>query len=176
MSYHELEHLIQDGDIIFVRSKGTFLHNIITYFTTAPQIHCGIAFWIEMHGKRHLLMLETNGGARRRLISVRNYKECDIDVLEAPVKWEEIAHIALDHLGDDREYGWIEAIYVGITETVERVFGVRLPKYSFDSEICSKLVADIIKLESTEMSPAKLYDKLRQLGIKRKLKIRRSIS
>lgn len=172
MTYSEFEQNIQDGDIVFVRSRETFLDKLIVFFTKAAQVHVGIAFWVDIHGIKHLMFMDAQGGGRRKLVSLSYYSENDMDVLIAPYKWEDVVGPALDNLGKI-QYGFLEAAYVGISELFERKLNFILPKLDFgDSEICSKYIAELAGLTHIHVSPAKLYRELRKNGIPIRIKKR----
>jgi hypothetical protein len=170
-TYEEVANYIKDGDIVFVRNRGTFVHWLISLFTKAPQVHVGIAFWVDIHTVKHLMVIDANGGQRRKLVSLSHYKDHEMDILRAPYDWEKVVHYALEHLGE-KEYSWIEAAYIGISEMAERTINFHLPELDFGSEICSKFVAELVGLDQHRVSPAKLYRMLRMRGIQVRVKVR----
>jgi hypothetical protein len=161
-SYERMRSRIRSGDVVFIRSKGKALHTIISFFTNAPQIHVGIAFWMEVYGVKHLMIVEANGFTQRRIVNLSAYRDHDMDIICAPVEWESIVHLALDQIGKVK-YGWNAAIYIGVSELCESLFKFRLPPMEFEiSEICSKYVAELIGHEESNVSPARLYKALRE--------------
>lgn len=171
-SYERLHDRIQDGDIIFVRSGGEFIHNIISFFTESPHIHVGIAFWMTIHNTRQLMIVEANGFTCRRILNLSEYKHYDMDVISTGLEWMDVSTKALKDIGYIN-YGWFHACYIGISEFFERVFNRMLPRLEFtDDEICSKFVADCIGYAGNTVSPSRLYTELIKLGYKRTLTIR----
>ena len=172
LSYEEARIQIESGDVVFIHgSKFRPLQYITMYFTDSPFAHVGLAFWmLTEKGDKRLMMVEAQGGARRRIINMSSYRDRKIDVVRAPCPWNEISDQALARLGK-AHYGWIDAIYVGIREKLARY--IRLPTTHFSGEICSEYIARILKLPKVHISPQRLYDELHKLGFEIKLKVRR---
>lgn len=173
-TYEKCESHIQDGDLVFILSDGTFVHSLIEFFTQSPQIHVGVACWVTIHNTKHLLVFDTNGGTRRRVLSLSHFKDHNMDIVAAPVAWEDMVERVVEHLGH-REYSWLQAAYIGVLEIIERFFFIRLPSLDFgsESEVCSKFIAEIVQLDQTEVSPAALFKLLMENGVKIRAEIRK---
>jgi len=171
MSYEEARSHIQDGDIVFIHNKNTIPAKIVRTFTRSEYSHVGFAFWVEAAGKRRLMMVEAQGSARRRIVNMSFYREVEMDVLSAKEDWNQIGSLALSKLGLVK-YGWGEAAYVGLRETLLKVFNVRIPRKDFPGEICSEYVARNLKLKDIHISPQLLWEQMLTVGYKERLKIR----
>ena len=98
VSYEEARNQIQDGDIIFVRNKQTLSARVVRTFTRSLYSHVGFAFWVEAAGKRRLMMVEAQGGARRRIVNMSYYRENELDIIAAQDDWNDIGSNALTNL------------------------------------------------------------------------------
>lgn len=172
-TYDQCEPYIEDGDIVFIRSTGSFIHRLIHFFTQSPHVHVGVACWVTIKDVKILLIFDTNGGTRRRVLSLSHFRDHDMDVIVAPTDWNEMVCGALDRLGH-REYSWLQAAYIGMCELIEKFCFIKLPMLDFgdDSEVCSKFIAELIQLEHTNVSPACLYKMLLNNGSKKRAEIR----
>jgi hypothetical protein len=169
--YDELKHDIQNGDIAFIRGHHPLLHRLIAFFTGNDLFHVGFVFWIEVEDQKFLMMLDVNGGTKRRLLSLSHYKDYDMDVIAAPKEWSEIAQEALNGIGK-KDYSLVQAAYVGISERMYKMIGFNLPNVEFASEICSHVVAELLGYKDVNISPAKLYEQLLKAGHELRLTIR----
>ena len=158
-SYEEARKLIQSGDVVFVRNKKGFVASVIRFFTRSKYSHVGFAFWVEIEGTPRLLMLEAQGGAKRRIVNISFYKEEKLDIIAAPKPWRDIAPTAMENLGQVA-YGWLEAGYVGIREALMKGPGWTLPYKDMPGEICSEFVARMLGMEQTHVSPQLLWEML----------------
>jgi len=171
MTYKDARKTIQDGDIVFVRNKNTVSAKVVRVFTRSLYSHVGFAFWIEAAGKRRLMMVEAQGGAKRRIVNMSYYRENELDIIQAKEDWNIIGDQALSQLGLV-SYGWGEAAYVGLRETLLKVFNVQIPRKDFPGEICSEYVARILKLKKQHISPQLLCEELLGMGYKERVQIR----
>jgi len=77
---------------------------------------------------------------------------------------------ALERLGKEK-YGWLEAIYIGIRERLQKY--IVLPQTNFSGEICSEFVAKVFDLSQVHISPGKLYNVLIETNSELKVQIRK---
>ncbi len=172
-SYEEARTDVQDGDVVFVHgSKFRPLQYIVMYFTDSPFAHVGLAFWVTLEGgERRLMMVEAQGGSRRRMINMSTYRDRNIDVIKAPRPWEEISQEALDRerLGRSK-YGWFDAVYIGLREKLSRY--IRLPVTHFSGEICSEFVARLQEMPKVRVSPQRLWEEFLCEGEQVRLRVR----
>lgn len=171
LEYNEARERIEDGDIIFVSSK-SFLGWFVRTFTFSNYTHVAIAFWAMVGARRRLFLVEAQGGSRRRIVNMSFYNKDKIDVITAPIDWNVYADKATSSLGKVR-YGWLDAIYVGIRESLMRTTKfIRLPRYTLTGEICSEFVARMLELPEKQVSPQLLYEQLEKDGHTLKFKVR----
>ncbi len=161
MDYEIIRRQVKDGDLIFLKvDKGNLLSRTTAWFTRSPYTHTAFVFWY----KTRLMLVEstTHGGIRIVLASV--YRHRDLDMLPAPVPWQEIEESALSRSGT-AEYGWLSAAYIGIREFLFTHFEVVLPVDRRNrNKACSEFVAEVLGLEDVDISPGKLYQVLRMKG------------
>jgi hypothetical protein len=145
--YEELRRLVQDGDLVAVRSAKSLLGKATQWATRSPYTHTAIALWLdhepgsvlEMNGSR-LLIAEMNG-AGNVLIPLSQYADAEFDVFRAPVPGWKVRLAALELLGRKIGYGWAECFYVALN----RVFGVPFPEQPSGDEQCAMLSAEIYR-------------------------------
>ena len=162
-SFRNAQPTIRDGDLIFVRNKNAWFSKIIRFATRSQYSHVGIAFWITVAGKEHLMVIEAQGGTERRIITMDYYSDTGIDVIRAPRVWSEYCDVAFEQVGK-LKYGWREAIYVGLRELLFKYAKIRLPPRDFDGEICSEFAARMMQLDNFHVSPQGLIDALAEKG------------
>lgn len=171
-SYAVARDKINDGDIVFVR--GSWRHPIqtlIMFFTRSPYSHVGIAFWIEINKTNRLMIVEAQGGTKRRILNMSYYQNRNLDVVESPRSWESYADVATEKLGEVG-YGWMDALYIGLRDFLKGV--VVLPAKDVDSgEICSEFIAKCLEIDEQSLGPGGLFDYLIEHGSVLKIKIRR---
>lgn len=172
LKYEDARMHIKDGDIVFIRDKAGPLISLIRFFTKSKYSHAGIAFWIETAGKRRLMMVEAQGGAKRRIVNISYYNNTNMDVFDAPKDWNEVGFDALSKL-NKVSYGYLEAIYVGVREFLLQYFNIKLPTANLPGEICSEYIANIYSLPEKNVSPNLLFNQLIELGHKLKIQIRK---
>jgi len=162
-NYTEVRDSIEDGDIIFMQGKWSHIsHAIIMIFTNSNTCHTGIAFWMHTKAGKRLMLCESTGKSRRRIVNMSYYADYGLAVIKAVKPWEEMESNALETIGTTR-YGFIEAAYIGIRETCLR-FGWKLPSKDLAFEVCSSYVAGLLGLEDKIISPEKLYQQLTQMS------------
>lgn len=162
--YARLRSKIKNGDVVFIKNGHEFFSKIIHFMTFSRYSHVGIAVWVTIEQQRRLMIVEAQGGTKKRIINMSMYDGCEMDVYRHPnIRWEWISNGVLDRLGVV-EYGWIQAIYVGIREYFMKRWGVRLPSKNFSGMICSEFVANVYGLEDTNISPQVLYEELLERG------------
>lgn len=171
VSYEESRSQFESGDIVFIRDRKSILANIIQFFTRSRYSHVGIAFWMSSGGIARLMMVEAQGGTRRRIVNLSKYRNIDLDVMKAPDDWRNVANEALERLSEV-PYGYLEALYVGIVEALQQYFDVTIPRKNFKGEICSEFVARIYDMPSKHVSPQELMNQLVEAGIEPRLLVR----
>ena len=162
LSYDEYRAIAQDGDIIFLRgAKRSPIQALIMFATGSLYCHVAIAFWVEINGQKRLMVVESQGNTRRRILSASYYRDRKMDIVRAVKPWTAIADDALSQVGIAR-YGYLDAIWVGIREFAWNKFHLRLP-YLNESrgEICSEFVARMEGIEPVSISPGALYKTLK---------------
>jgi len=162
-SYEQGRELIKDGDIIFVRNSPTLTSKIIRFFTNSPYSHVGIAFWATIGGQQRLLVVEAQGGTKRRVVNMGFYSLLNVDVASSPRDWNEYAVDALESIGI-QDYGWFEAGYVGLREVLLHYFNWALSSRDLPGEICSEFVARLLQLPDPHISPQGLARTLDEIG------------
>lgn len=163
LTYEQYRLIAKDGDVVFFRgSKKDPVQAVIMFFTESPYSHVALTFWVTINGKKRLMVVESQGGTRRRIVSASYYKDSLVDVIRSPIAWEEICDEALSQVGET-PYSYFDATYVGIREFVWRRYKIRLPARNHNGEICSEFIARLMQLESTSVSPGALYERLRVL-------------
>ena len=173
MKYTEARPKIQNGDIVFVRGEPGFfkrpVQNLIMFFTKSKYTHVGIAFWVNICGQDRLMMVESQVGAKRRILNMSFYQRRELDVIEAPREWQGMCVTATERLGQVN-YGYLDAIYVGLRERLAKY--IALPHKNFQGEICSELIARLLGFEEVNISPQKLWDQLMKTGARVRLVVR----
>ena len=165
ISYEQARDHIRSGDVVFIRDKaGWFIPHLIRFFTRSRYTHVGIAFWMHTGGARRLMIVEAQGGAKRRVLNLSYYEDVNLDIIEAPGKWEEVSGRALEKL-NQVPYGWLEALYVGLREFLLKYFNWDwLKRRDLPGEICSEFVAKIYELPQRHISPQALLELLLSQG------------
>lgn len=167
---------IKSGDIVFIRGENEILlDRIIMFFTGSEYTHVGIACWMKDDSLNisRLMLIDIQGFSKRRIINLSSYSEFDIDIIQSPLPWEDVAKNVLKDVAL-REYDWFQSIYVGVKEWLQRnnISFIKLPKMTFKHEMCSEFVAKTYKLENTQLSPQKLFEQLQDNGYKIKVKLK----
>lgn len=170
LSYENARNYIEDGDIVFVR-KGTTLYSRLTQFATdSDTYHVGIAFWVrDPVYKSRLFIVEASQGGRR-IVSLSSYAKHPMDIIGAPISWEQNCDDILDNTGLV-PYSLREAIWIGLLE----MFNLRRTADDL-GEVCSKMVAKYlvkggVPLPATDVSPARLKALLQSLNYEVKLSV-----
>lgn len=158
-TYDEARNNICDGDLIFFHGHHTLVSKAIQFFTRGVYTHVGIAFWIDICGRKRLMVVEAQGGTNRRILNLSYYEKREFDVISGLQKWENISEDALNSLGQVK-YSWIDAVYVGLKEFVKPV--IELPDRNFSGQICSEFVAELQGIEMKSYSPTSLYNTIRE--------------
>lgn len=171
-TYEQARMHIDDGDIVFIRDKVGPLIRLIRFLTKSKYSHVGIAFWIETANRRRLMMVEAQGGSKRRVVNISYYDGDNYDIFAAPKEWNEVGEYALSKLNQVC-YGYFEAAYVGIREFFLQYFNIKLPTADLHGEICSEFVARVYDLPEKNISPNLLLEQLIDLGYDYKIKVRK---
>lgn len=172
MKYVDARLLIDNGDIAFIRGSWKKpLQRIIMFFTNSKYSHVGITFWATINNIPRLMMIEAQGGTKRRLINLSYYSDKNIDIITSPKPWEDYCEIALSNIGITK-YSWLDVFYIGLKEKLEKY--IKLPSKNLSSgEICSEFVAKCLNYSNTNVSPQKLFETIMFKGGNIKLFIRK---
>lgn len=163
LTYAQYRAVAKDGDVIFLHgTRRAPIQALIMFFTGSVYCHVAIAFWVTINHQRRLMVVENQGGTRRRILSASYYKDRTFDVFRAPVPWHDIADEALSKVGEAK-YGYFDAVYVGLREYFWNRWGIRLPAFDYRGEICSEFVARLLKIDPPDMSPGVLSERIRVL-------------
>ncbi len=162
-SYDDIRSSIQDGDIIFIRGDRTLGAKLVKFFTRSNYSHVAIAFWANMGNETRLMVVESQGGTKNRIINMSYYSEVDFDVVTSPKSWNSVVDVALARIGI-LQYSWMEAIYVGLRESLLKYWGIKIPVMSFSGEICSEFVARVYGAAEIHVSPQLLWEELEAQG------------
>lgn len=158
--YAKLRPKIKNGDIVFIKNDSSWISKLIHYCTFSSYSHVGIAVWVTIENERRLMIVETQGGTKKRIVNMSIYDGCEMDVFRSPDKtWMNIRSEVMDRLGIV-EYGWIQAIYIGIREFFMKKWSIKLPMKNFSGMICSEFVAKVFNLREVYVSPQRLYEQL----------------
>ena len=174
LSYEHARPEIKGGDVVFVRGKHSKLvQSLIMFFTKSAYSHVGFAFWMttEDGSENRLMMVEAQGGTKRRVVNMSFYEDRRLDVVNSPIAWNEIESCALSKLGLV-EYGWLDVLYVGIHDFLLKYLGIKIPHANMPGETCSEFVAKCLHLKETHISPQELFEALMKQGCEIKIKVR----
>lgn len=169
-SYEKARDFIKDGDLVFVCHENRLIPKLISIATRSIYSHVGIAFWAEINNKKRLMIIESQGFTKRRILNMSYYSAKSFHVLSSPRDISEYIDNALETAGKVK-YGYIEAAYVGIREFLLKTFNLKLPFKQFEGEICSEFVARQMLLPETNISPGLLWDILIKKGVTIRLKV-----
>lgn len=160
ISYEQARPLIADGDIIFFEGdRSKLAQAIIMFFTKSKVYHTGIAFWIGEGENRRCMLVEAHGQSKRRIVSLSLYEDCGMIVMPAPAPWTEVQGKAFSKVAK-RKYGYLEAFYIGLRETLLKYFDIKIPAMDLPAEVCSEFVAKVYDMEPANISPQLLYEYL----------------
>ncbi len=162
VSYVEVRQQIHDGDIVFINGS-SWVAKIIKFFTKSKFSHVGIAFWCEINNQKRLMIVDAQGGNKRRIVNLSLYANFPMFIIKSPLPWSSYADSALEKLGTVK-YSFIEAGYIGFREFLFNSTGIKLPNLHFKGEICSEFVAKLLNLDDVNVSPAALMAKLQKNG------------
>ena len=160
-SYDEARGEIKDGDIVFIKNRKRFWSRIVRFFTRSDYSHVGIAFWASVNGgdSERLMMVEAQGGARRRIVNISYHFGSDLDIVVPPKSWGYVYDTALAKLSEV-PYGYFEALYVGMREFLMKYFNIKLPRKNLPGEICSEFIGNVYDLDKRHVSPQILFEHL----------------
>lgn len=164
--YHQVRHLIKDGDLVFQTGYRSISAVLIRLLTRSKFWHCGFAFTMSTKLGGRLMFLEAHPRGRR-LVSLSFWTNHPMIVYEAPANWDQIETNALDRVGGVK-YGFMDLLGILLSET----FGIeRQP--DFKGEVCSEMVAKALRSQGIVVpavpSPERLW---RSLDSKGALKVR----
>ena len=113
LNYNEARKLIDNGDLVSIRTSHGIMGNLTKYFTRSDYTHCGIAIWIE----GGLYIGELNGG-RNHLTPLSQYENAEFDVFYPPrgLKSDTIKDSVMKKLRSQIDYGYLAFVAIGITE------------------------------------------------------------
>lgn len=171
MNYLEARSQIQDGDIVFVGKSKQFFSRFESWWCKSPLTHVAIAFRIPLGDSDRVFVVEAYEGGQR-IVNLASYTDREtIEIMEAPVKWDLYGEELLSGTGFIR-YAYLALVQIGIREK----FSLKLPDIS--GEVCSEMVARVliangVKIPTTQLSPGMLFKHLLNLGFKSRLTITR---
>lgn len=172
-SYNDARAHIKSGDIIFIKGdQRDWLSRLIMWSTNSKFSHVGIAVWLHELGYNddRLMIIESQGGTRRRLINMSFYQDAGFVVMDSSSMWSKVRDEAINTLGLI-EYGYLDALWVGIRERTQIMFNVMLPPLNFNGETCSEFIARLCGLQDPVVSPQRLHDQIIELGINQKIDV-----
>src|SRR6476646_6406690 len=144
LSYEEYRNIAKDGDVIFLRgSQTSLIQRLIMFATGSVHCHVAFAFWVMINDRPRLMLVESQGNTRRRILTASYYKARTIDVIRAPIPWGQICDNALSEVGQAK-YSKLDAIWVGIRELAWNEFKIHLPMINKRGEICSEFIARLV--------------------------------
>lgn len=156
ITYQQLRDVAQDGDIVFVRgSRKSFVQSAIMFFTSSPISHCFITFWMITKNSKRLMLVEAQGGTKRRIVSCSFYDDRKMVLVKPPKDWGQVEQVALEKVGI-QDYSMFTALYVGLRDFMWNKMHVRLPRSKNPSEICSEFVARVYGLPQYDVTPGQL--------------------
>lgn len=162
LTFQQAQTQLRDGDIVFIKGKWSSLTQALIMIATQSTLtHCAIAFTAHIGSKPYTLVVEAQGGNKRRIVALDMYRDHDVVIIPAPLPWEQVQDNALKEVGIER-YGWIQAIYVGLRDACRKYFNISLPVKDFPAEICSEFVARIYGIKNPDVSPQDLYMMLKK--------------
>lgn len=160
LTYERVREVAKDGDIVFVHGSWKRpLQAIVMFFTRSKFSHCFIVFWVETHTGRRLLLVEAQGGTKRRILNASFYEKKTLSMVRAPKEWSMIEDAALSSVGK-KGYSYFDAAYVGIRDFLWKALNIRIPSNDFPSEICSEFIARVYDLPYKNVSPQGLWEML----------------
>jgi hypothetical protein len=169
-SYKEARQQIQSGDVVFFKTSSK-IGSIIRFFTRSKYSHVGIAFWMESGRVRRLMIVEAQGGARRRIVNMSYYSGSkEMDVIVPQMEWDVVSTRVLSRLGKI-PYGWLELVYVGFREFLLKYLGIKIKRVNFPGEICSEFVANVYSMPKRHVSPQLLFEEMMDAGWRYRVKI-----
>lgn len=170
-TYEEARVLIEDGDIVFVKSGNSISAKLIKFFLASEYNHVCFAFWFEDNRYKtpRLLDIEEHLGGQR-IVNLSMYKDRELEVVKNPFDWYSMGGEILDDTGSI-PYGYGDFITIGLRET----FNLKLK--NLRGQVCSEMIAlwlkkQGVKLETTLVSPGKLRQLLLDRGFKVKFSVK----
>lgn len=161
LTYEQVREIAEDGDIVFVHGSWKRpLQAAIMFLTRSEYSHCFIVFWVQTHTGRRLLVVEAQGGTKRRILNASFYENRTLSLVRAPKEWGTVEAAALASVGK-KGYGYFDALYVGIRDFLWKALNIRIPSNDFPSEICSEFIARVYDLPQKNVSPQGLLEMLK---------------
>lgn len=168
-TYIEYRDSIENGDILFFYKGKRLLSKVIQTVTQGPYCHNAIAFNLDIPGsdsKRVFVVEEHGGGQRIVTLSscVSHYH--GFSLIKNPLSWNQYGP---DLIGQS---GYIPYSYLDLVSiTLKEKLGINISDHK--GEVCSEMVARVlidngVKLDSSLVSPNKLYNQLIALGCETK--------
>lgn len=178
-TYDEMRDFVKNGDIFFLRKNEKLINKIIRWVTVSPYTHCAIAFWMTAGHSKRLMLIEAQGGTRRRIVNASLYADRDIDVLCAPVPWVDIEDDLLSKIAIT-EYSYKDAFNVGLKDMLKKRLGININDSTIDKddkgEICSEMIYRVFQNSEELVTPAELFHRLADAGIAARIALRRTKS
>jgi hypothetical protein len=160
--YEASQAKLRTGDIVFFNDKKNRWVRLFQWFTGSDYYHVGIAFWLTFNEKEKLFLVEAIPSGRR-ITSLSAYADEPMIVVRREAKMfpmmdsKYIADYYFEHLLDG--IGFVDYSMVGFfSMLVYEKLGIKL--FSYKGETCSEMVAKVLKLEKTSVSPGTLFKML----------------
>lgn len=176
MTYEEARSQIRTGDLIFIhrrRKGGTFFQWMINFFTGSSIYHTGVAIWMKSpSGIERLMVSDIHAIGGRRVVPLSLFALHRMEVCRVPdyANMNAMEEYMLKRVGA-ADYGYLDLIMIGVRE----FFG--LPARDQRGDVCSAFSAKTwiegnVPLIDTLVSPGKLYENVKALGIEPTIDIR----
>lgn len=158
LTYSQARKMFNTGDVVFFEQSTTGVHpvsSMVAFFTRSRVVHVGIACWATIGDKRRLMLVEAQGGARRRVVNLSFYQDRTMHVIPSQRPLGDYLDTAVNRLGQVR-YGYLDACYIGLREVLKNI--VVLPRKNFSGEICTEFVSTMMGFDVPPLSPHSLME------------------
>ena len=173
-TFDEIRDKVTDGDIIFIHKTAGFLNKLIKFFTKTQYSHCAVLFWLKTPSGKRLMLVESQGMTKRRIVSASEYEKDEFDIISSPIPWNMIQESCFKKVGKV-DYGYDDAVKVGVRDFLLRNFGIaiKVPADNDNDEICSSFIAQALGMKDTMISPGDLFEQLTRNGNPVKIRVRK---
>lgn len=118
MNYEQARPLVQDGDLVAVRSARGGLSALTRWVTRSPYTHTAMAIWIADG-----LWVAEMGLGGNHLVPLSHYKDRRFDVFDCPVERETVRRWTLTVMREPIEYDLLDLLHIA----VHHLLGTPLP-------------------------------------------------